>query len=232
MIKTVTFISDTHNKHAYCTPDLPGGDILIHSGDISSMGDEHEVFAFLKWMSKHPDYLHKVFIAGNHDFIFERNPKRAQEILSKYPEITYLQDSSIALEGLKIYGSPWQPEFYNWAFNLPRNGYELRQKWSMIPNDTDILITHGPPFQILDYELSLQTSVGCPSLQHRVFEVQPIIHAFGHTHSAGIRTLPNLTKTTFINASVLNERYDYYYKPQTVKINTETKTIVTDDYFY
>jgi len=231
MLKTITFISDTHNKHAYCTPDLPGGDILIHSGDISSMGYEHELYSFLKWFSKQK-YEHKVFIAGNHDWIFEQRPLRAQEILFDFPEVIYLQDNSVVLEGLKIYGSPWQPAFNDWAFNLPRNGDELRAKWSMIPDDTDILITHGPPFQVLDYVIYTQMSVGCIQLQHRIFEVQPIVHAFGHIHSGGMKTLSNLSKTLFINASSVNERYDYAYKPITVQINTENKTIITDDYLY
>lgn len=215
MKTSITFISDTHSKHAYCTADLPGGDILIHSGDMSSVGYEHELHAFLKWFSKQK-YEHKVFIAGNHDWIFERNPARAQQILSDYPDVIYLQDSSVELQGLKIYGSPWQPAFHDWAFNLPRNGEELREKWDAIPDDTDILITHGPPHQVLDYVIWSQSSAGCERLQPRVFELQPLIHSFGHIHSAGIRELTNITKTVFINASVLDERYDYRYKPQHV----------------
>lgn len=228
MNTVITFISDTHNKHAYCTPDLPGGDILIHCGDMSSQGYEHELHAFLKWFSKQK-YEHKVFIAGNHDWIFERNPVRAQEILADYPDITYLQDSSVELMGLKIYGSPWQPAFYNWAFNLPRNGDELKQKWADIPNDTDILITHGPPLHILDYVIWSQMSVGCLLLQYRVLELQPLIHAFGHIHSAGMKQLPDLSKTLFINASAVNEKYDYAFKPITVEID-KNKNIVQDDY--
>lgn len=228
MNTTITLISDTHNKHAYCTPDLPGGDLLIHAGDVSSMGLEFELHSFLKWFSKQK-YEHKVFIAGNHDWIFERNPARAQEILSQYPDVIYLQDSSVELMGLKIYGSPWQPAFYDWAFNLPRNGEDLKQKWEAIPDNTDILITHGPPHQVLDYVIESQSSVGCERLQFRVFELQPLIHAFGHIHSAGIRELPNITRTVFINASVVNEKYDYTYKPITVEID-ENKNIVQDDY--
>lgn len=224
MKTSITFISDTHSKHAYCTPDLPGGDILIHSGDMSSQGYEHELHAFLKWFSKQK-YEHKVFIAGNHDWIFERNPDRAQEILSDYPNVTYLQDSSVELMGLKIYGSPWQPAFYDWAFNLPRNGEELKEKWDAIPDDTDILITHGPPFQVLDYVIWSQRSVGCERLQTRVFQLQPLIHAFGHIHSAGARELPSIAKTVFINASVVDEKYDYRYKPLHVFIE-DCKTVI------
>jgi Icc-related predicted phosphoesterase len=227
MNTSITFISDTHSKHAYCTPDLPGGDILIHSGDMSSMGYEHELYAFLKWFSKQK-YEHKVFIAGNHDWIFERNPVRAQEILSDFADVIYLQDSSVELMGLKIYGSPWQPAFHDWAFNLPRNGEELRQKWDAIPEGTDILITHGPPHQVLDYVIWSQSSAGCERLQSRVFELQPLIHAFGHIHSAGMKVLPSITKTLFINASVVDERYDYAYKPITVQMDPQKKIIYED----
>jgi Icc-related predicted phosphoesterase len=225
MIK-ITFISDTHSKHAYCTPNLPGGDILIHSGDMSSMGYEQELYAFLKWFSKQK-YEHKVFIAGNHDWIFERNPARAQEILSDFPDIIYLQDNSVELEGLKIYGSPWQPAFYDWAFNLPRNGDQIEQKWAQIPEDVDILITHGPPFGTLDYVIWSQSNVGCERMAKHIYRIKPMIHAFGHIHNAG--TSEN-NHTFSINASVLNEKYDYTFKPTVVEVENKIVTLVDNGY--
>lgn len=225
MIK-ITFISDTHSKHAYCTPNLPGGNILIHSGDMSSMGYEHELYAFLKWFSKQK-YEHKVFIAGNHDWIFERNPVRAQEILSDFPDVIYLQDSSVEIEGLKIYGSPWQPAFYDWAFNIPRNSEAIDEKWAMIPEDTDILVTHGPPFGTLDYVIWSQMSVGCERLAKYVARVKPMIHAFGHIHSAGTHETGH---TFFINASVLNEKYDYAFKPTVVEVENKIVTLIDNGY--
>ncbi len=105
-----------------------------------------EIEEFNQWFSSLP-HKHKIFVAGNHDWLFETNNSYARSLLNK--NIIYLQDSSIEIEGLKIYGSPWQPRFFDWAFNLMR-GAELAEKWKMIPDDTDIFITHGPPNGILD----------------------------------------------------------------------------------
>ena len=108
----VTFISDTHNKHKQVTLDLPGGDLLVHSGDISSMGYEHEIREFCKWFNDIKGYTHKVFIAGNHDWGFQDNVEKVREILDFYTGITYLQDSELVIKvgderEVKIYGSPW-----------------------------------------------------------------------------------------------------------------------------
>ena len=149
MKKKITFISDTHTKHKHLTNDLPGGDILIHCGDISSRGYINEIKNFLEWFDGIKGYEYKIFIAGNHDFGFQDNPKECIELLKNYPSITYLEDNSIIIDGIKIYGSPWQPRFHNWAFNVNR-GWDIAQKWEKIPQDTDILITHGPLSTILD----------------------------------------------------------------------------------
>ena len=157
----LTFISDTHNKHKLLTGDLPGGDILIHSGDISSMGYKHEIESFLTWFDKIDNYDTKVFIAGNHDWGFQTKPDQCRGLLTGYKTVDYLEDEELVLyldgpngdkpeENIRIYGTPWQPEFYNWAFNLPKNGPGLQSKWNMIPENTDILITHGPAYGFLD----------------------------------------------------------------------------------
>ena len=145
----LTLISDTHNKHNKLNGDLPGGDILLHAGDISSMGYEHEIKEFAKWYDNINIYYHKVFIAGNHDWGFQNNVEKVKGLLTGYKSIDYIQDEMIVIQDgdkpeVKIWGSPWQPEFYNWAFNLTRNGEELKSKWDMIPEGIDILITHGP----------------------------------------------------------------------------------------
>ena len=116
----ITFISDTHNKHKQITSTLPGGDLLIHAGDLSSMGYQHEIVQFLKWFNGLDNYTHKVFIAGNHDFGFERVRSSKEEGIRIPHGVTYLMDESITIEGIKIYGSPWQPWFHDWAFNLYR----------------------------------------------------------------------------------------------------------------
>jgi len=180
MKKKITFISDTHTKHRHLTNDLPGGDILIHCGDISSRGYKNEIENFLGWFDNIKGYEYKIFIAGNHDFGFQDNPKECFELLKNYPSITYLEDNSIIIDGIKIYGSPWQPRFHNWAFNVNR-GWDIAQKWEKIPQDTDILITHGPLHGILDNTYAGQR-VGCEDLYNRVMEVKPKVHCYGHIH--------------------------------------------------
>ena len=216
MRKKITIISDTHGKHHEITDDLPGGDILIHCGDFMNGGwDVEESIDFLDWLEDIKGYKHKIFIAGNHDIMFENDPKLALALTSAYKNITYLQDSFIEVEGLKIYGSPWQPEFYNWAFNLPR-GAALKAKWDLIPEDTDILVTHGPPMGFNDQVNGYGEPLGCYDLKQRVLDIKPKLHCFGHIHS-GYGIVPE-DSTKFINTSVLNESYEYTQKPITLKL--------------
>lgn len=214
----ISFISDTHNKHNQIKADLPGGNILIHAGDLSSRGYPHEVEAFCKWFDKIDNYDHKIFIAGNHDFLFENRRSDAAQIVNSYKWINYLQDDRMTIgldPEIKIYGSPWQPEFYNWAFNLPREGWEIQKVWDAIPDDTDILITHGPPNGVLDNIIGWTDKLGCEVLIRRINAFKPKIHVFGHIHSGNGYFFDG--HTHFINASVLNEKYEYEYKPLTIE---------------
>jgi Icc-related predicted phosphoesterase len=219
----ITFISDTHNKHKQIEAKLSGGDVLVHSGDISSKGYIHEVVHFCRWFDSLDNYKHKIFIAGNHDFLFEKDPIEARSIIKSCKNITYLQDSELVIDGVKFYGSPWQPEFFNWAFNLPR-GKKLAQIWSHIPNDTDVLITHGPPIYILDYTLRDMINVGCNDLYNRVIEVKPKIHCFGHIHEGyGYKEHEGVL---FLNASTCNDRYEPNNNPINIElINNEIQFI-------
>jgi len=221
----ITLISDTHNKHKFVTNDLPGGDLLIHAGDISSMGYEHEIREFCKWFNNIDNYTHKVFIAGNHDWGFQNNLEIVKEILDFYENITYLQDNSTLLgeDMVSVYGSPWQPEFYNWAFNLPRQGVELKEKWDNIPNNTDILITHGPAYGYVDKVIGRTENLGCELLTEKIKELKPKIHVCGHIHTGYGYTFDG--DTHYINASVLNESYVYYNKPLTIEWNPKTNEI-------
>jgi hypothetical protein len=133
-------------------------------------------------------------IAGNHDWCFQRYPAEARRRLTN---AVYLEDDTAEVAGLKIYGSPWQPRFCDWAFNLDP-GPELAAKWAMIPGDTDVLVTHGPPEGILDLTRRWYR-VGDADLRARVREIRPGLHVFGHIHeAAGIFRSEN---TLFVNAA-------------------------------
>lgn len=202
----ILFLSDTHSQHRKLK-DLPNADIVIHSGDISKMGKEHEVEDFMRWFCA-LDYPHKIFIAGNHDFFFENEtPKSIKRFLNE--NTIYLHNSTVEIEGINIWGSPYTPTFFNWAFNLDR-GKDIAEAWRNIPIDTDILVTHGPPFGVLDRTIS-GLNVGCEELIKKIEEVKPKYHLFGHIHEDyGI--FKN-AQTTFINGSVLNERYELVNAP-------------------
>ena len=215
-MKKITFISDTHTKHDKVNGFLPGGDILIHAGDLTGRGYLYEIDDFLKWFDKIDNYDTKIFIAGNHDFGFEDNPNQIKSLLTEYKTVDYLQDDLLLVgkgdyeDMIKIWGTPWQPEFHNWAFNLPR-GEKLKEKWDMIPTNTDILITHGPPHGKLDYVPYSNMNVGCEELIKRVNEIKPKINVFGHIHEGYGYVFDG--NTHFINAAVLNGRYEFQNKP-------------------
>lgn len=207
----ITFISDTHNQHNNIPKEyLQGGDIIIHSGDMTSRGHEIEVKPFLDWFSELP-YTHKILIAGNHDFFFERPDKKMiTKLLSKYPNITYLNDSGVEIEGIKIWGSPVQPYFGGWAFN--RVEEEIKEHWDLIPLDTNILITHGPIYGYLDMTLEGRLT-GCRYLREMLpMLTQLKIHVCGHIHEAyGKYEFDG--GQLFLNASVLNRSYSMQNKP-------------------
>jgi Icc-related predicted phosphoesterase len=177
------FMADTHLFHEDLV--VPDGDVLIHAGDICRRGslDELAVFAALWRGFPHP---HKVVVPGNHDWCFVRAVGAARAMLA---ESTVLIDEAARVGGLSIFGSPWQPEFGGWAFNLPR-GQALREKWALIPEGLDVLVTHGPPHGYGD-----RTShgprrygddhSGCHDLRARVEVVRPRVHVFGHIHEDG-----------------------------------------------
>jgi len=227
MKKRITFISDTHTKHDKVNGFLTGGDILVHAGDLTGRGYITEIENFMKWYDNINNYDTKVFIAGNHDFGFENDNEKVKGLLTGYKTIEYLQDDLLMVGEdydtmIKIWGTPWQPEFHNWAFNLPR-GEKLKEKWDMIPVDTDILITHGPPFGKLDYVPYDSVNVGCEELMKRVEEIKPKIHVFGHIHEGYGYVFDG--NTHYINAAVLNGRYEFRNKPITVDWDPKTNEL-------
>jgi len=227
-MKRLTFIADTHGKHKVLTNILPGGDLLIHAGDTTDRGYKTEIENFAKWFDEIDNYDHKLFIAGNHEYGFQDHPDEMRGILTGYKTIEYLEDELILLgdenyeDMIQIWGTPWQPDFYNWAFNLPR-GEALKEKWEMIPFGLDILITHGPPFGKLDYVRYAKENVGCEELIKRVNLVKPKIHVFGHVHTGYGYVFDG--DTHYINAAVLNERYEYRNKPITVDWDEKTNEL-------
>jgi Icc-related predicted phosphoesterase len=135
-----------------------------------------------------------------------------------------VQLASLGQDNIRIYGSPWQPEFYSWAFNLPKNGIELAGKWEAIPDNTDILITHGPAFETLDTVTGRPwDGLGCELLAKRIERFRPKIHVCGHIHSGYGYEFKD--GTHFFNASVLDEAYEYTQKPMTFDWDKETNTI-------
>ena len=214
----LVFISDTHGQHNIMTHPLPEGDVLIHAGDATNVGSEKDIRKFVHWFQNIKGFDYKIFIAGNHDFGFEGKPPWLSKYINEenlsQSDCIYLEDESFEIESskfsrpIKFYGTPWQPEFMNWAFNAPRD--QIYKHWEKIPLDTDILITHGPPEEILDLT-PREGRVGCASLRHYVEKIKPIINVFGHIHGQyGIATEG---KTTFVNASTCTERYVPSNKP-------------------
>ena len=201
----IVAISDTHSKHR--SVKLPKGDLLLHAGDISLKGKKEEVIDFLQWFSQQK-FQHKIFIAGNHDFFFEKATD--EEIYKLIPQnIIYLNNSGTIINGFKIWGSPVTPWFFNWDFNKKR-GEEIRKHWDLIPADTNILITHGPVYGFLDVVRN-EEHVGCQDLLRRVLLIEPKIHVCGHIHESygSIKR----SGIQFINASQLNEVYELMHQP-------------------
>ena len=253
----ITAISDTHTYHRELA--LPGGDILIHSGDFTSIGRKHEVEDFISWLSQQ-QYTHKVFIAGNHDIVFDseqkfrvksewidrqifngydtdwvkfadpHKPKWLRTLLTGLSDGThYLEDSSVCIDGINIWGSPYSPSFGSgWGFNEER-GYDINQHWAGIPMDTDIVITHTPIYGYNDRTLNTNQNVGCADLYHRLHEVKPHLHFCGHIHEGyGWKQIEYKSEwgcINTINASNLNIYYECENPAITMDYNFETREI-------
>lgn len=194
----IVCISDTHNKHGLI--NIPAGDVIIHAGDFTEAGTKAETLNFLNWFSSLP-HSYKILVAGNHDFYLEKNQSLISEIIPG--NIHYLSDSGICIDNVKFWGSPYTRGNGNWAFNK-KTGEEIMEHWKLIPNNTDFLITHSPPFRILD-ELDNKEHIGCDKLLQRIKEISPAFHIFGHNHNDyGIE---RTASTVFVNSSSMDNRY-------------------------
>lgn len=200
----LVLISDTHGQHEDVA--VPAGDMLLHAGDFSRMGTVPEVVNFMTWFGSQP-HPHKIMIAGNHDFLAEKEPEQFRKLVPE--DVIYLEDAGATVGGLTLWGSPMTPWFFDWAFNRER-GEEIRSHWNKIPASTDILLTHGPPHGILDRTIR-DDQVGCEELRHWVEKHPPKVHVFGHIHEA--RGDETHGATRFVNASLLDHRYQMQFSP-------------------
>jgi predicted phosphodiesterase len=236
----IVCISDTHLCHDFA---LPAGDILVHSGDFSMTGEQTEIETFITWLKSLTQYRLKIIIAGNHDLTLEPEyyEKTWQqwhaEQKQDYQQIGCLiRDPSLATNygiiyleqqefidpqtGLKFFGSPYQPAFGGWAFNLPADSPAIKQVWSKIPDDVDVLITHGPPANILDGTISGEHA-GCAQLLKRIKQIKPRLHVFGHIHEGYGREEHN--STIFVNASTCNVCYNPSQSPIIVDLKVKRR---------
>lgn len=209
----IVLISDTHEQHEQVT--IPKCDVLIHAGDLTYRGEIPAVKSALAWLDKQPAD-HVIAIAGNHDFLFEERPVIAKDLLLR-TRIQYLENSGTTIGGIKFWGSPLTPKFFDWAFMYDRA--EGKQIWEQIPSDTDVLITHGPGYGMLDQAAPHRGSehLGCFDLRKRVLEIKPKIHVFGHIHGGNTGSV-EIFETTYYNASVVNEAYKVVNDPHVVEL--------------
>lgn len=221
----IACISDTHAIHRQVK--IEPCDIVVHSGDFSMMGRRHEFESFVSWFRKIPATF-RVFIAGNHDWCMELKPSWLEEVIKPDENTIYLEDSGVNIMGVEIWGTPWQPEFHNWAFNLPR-GKQLAEKYALIPESTNVLLSHGPPRGFGDsipwsyVRPSEHTNlVGCDDLLARIKELPNLkLHVFGHIHQDDRKEITPETivrkegypELSLINASIVNNQYDISVKP-------------------
>lgn len=213
----VTFISDTHTRHWDMNP-IPGGDILIFSGDSMGSGYRpNELKAFIEWF-KDQAYRYKIYVPGNHDRYCEKYPSEVKEWFNEYYDqgVRFLCNDMVEINGLKIYGTPYQPYFCDWAFNVP-DTEKLYNIYKQIPENLDILVTHCPPYDILDkthlprpyYGETGEEPLGSQELTKVLNELGdkvPRYHSFGHIHGDGGKVI-TIGKTTYINASICDEGY-------------------------
>lgn len=214
----IVAISDTHNQHAKIKR-MPTGDVLIHAGDLTGEGIPAEIFDAFAWLSKQP-YERIIVIPGNHDFGLQRIPQLAGVLKSKFPRVELLNDNDTIVNGLRVFGSPWTPWFHDWAFNFlpgPAGEKQAQEKWTQIPDDTAILITHGPVHGILDETLR-RKHVGCAALKARI-ENLPNLRLFmsGHIHEA--YGAEKHGEVLYVNACTCDSRYFPEQPPIVVDID-------------
>lgn len=219
-MKAVCFSDSHHTGPKIDLWLLPEADFGIFSGDCCSKGDEAEYRYFIDWYTEQP-VKHKLFVPGNHDWYTEREPAKARRI-AESRGIVYLVNDSVELEGYKFFGTPVQPAFFDWAWNYEypkvRDSY-----FSMIPDGLDVLITHCPPYGVLDmtppgrWNNQQGENVGCPVLLSHVLRAKPRFHVFGHIHHCYGQLYKD--GVHYVNASVCTEQYKMANQPIIVDLD-------------
>ncbi len=201
----LVIVSDTHSRHENLAP--LSGEVLIHCGDFCNgfSGDEDDLVCLDDWFARQPFDL-ILCTGGNHDFVAQGRHAAGRNV---FQNAVYLQDSPFVFRSVHFYGAPWVPQLQGWAYYLSDS--ELKVKWKLIPDNTDVLITHTPPWRILDSPTNPRIHAGCSHLLARVDELKPTIHCFGHNHASHGRR--NTTSTAFLNASVVNSQYEVVNQP-------------------
>jgi len=198
-------VSDTHNRAEGIA--IPDGDVLLHAGDLTMKGGPEELRRAAAWLGSLRERFRAIIaIPGNHDFGIEDDPDGARALFADHGT-TLLIDEPFELDAVTFYGSPWQPWFFDWAYNFPRDdrGATAKQTWAKIPAGTDVVITHGPPHGILDRTQSGDYA-GCPYLLRELRErVRPKVHLFGHIHEGYGEQREG--ETLYVNASTCDFHY-------------------------
>lgn len=218
----LAFVSDTHELESGIA--IPPCDVLVHTGDFTNDGEPERIDRFAHWIARvlaEQPVRHVVLIAGNHDLCLDRRRResldgtRARAIRAlEGAGAIYLEDEEIVLEGLRIWGSPWTPRFYDWAFQIDDDEHD-QAIWSGIPAGIDLLLSHGPPYGILDRTYDGR-SAGSPALMAAVARVRPKLHAFGHIHeSYGLHLKDGVL---FVNGSTCNARYEPVHPPIAIEL--------------
>jgi Icc-related predicted phosphoesterase len=218
---TIVALSDTHGLHRQMTHPVPDGDILVHAGDFCGHGRMQEVNDFAEWLGAMP-HRHKLVTPGNHDRPVEAQESACRRLFEAHG-IQLLIGDTAEVEGLRIFGSPYTPTFRNWHFMRDR-GAAIRAEWRAIPDDADLVITHGPAYGNGDLAPSWMgqppSHVGCFELLARLRDVKPRLHIFGHIHGGyGATISDEIPGTRFFNASVCTEAYRPTNAPHRVELS-------------
>lgn len=217
----LVLISDLHGRHK--ETKIPKCDLLISAGDYSFHGREEEVRSFHEWLDEQ-DADHIISLQGNHEMGVERNFQLSKDIaLKECPRAHFIEEGPVVIEGKKIWCSAISPFFCNWAYNR-YPGKDIQKHWDRIPEGIDVLVTHGPPFGILDTVLDFNAKIceyedrhcGCPQLLKKVLEIKPKLHVFGHIHPGYGQLVQD--GITFVNAALLNDQYKLVNNPVVIDI--------------